>query len=113
MSDTDYIRKAVELADGFQWRGETYLGRTNDPAILVDTPAGTTFPCDDQFMLDALAAQLVRQVDALDNYYVLSGHDGSQVEYEDELEAYCVCTTEGPDRTMNTIKAIVDSKVLE
>ena len=98
----NYIRKAVELADGFE--------------VVADNLAISglrLLPCDPdnphQVFLDALAAQLVRQVDALDepmaviierNYTTLMDGGNTQV-----------VGNEG--RTMNTIKAIVDSKVLE
>ena len=97
MKHQDYIRKAVELADGFH----------------VDSSGCHRTPRDNcvehQVYMDALAAQLVRQVDALDepmaviierNYTTLMDGGNTQV-----------VGNEG--RTMNTIKAIVDSKVLE
>ena len=77
MTDQDYIRKAVELADGWSWRGKTYLGRTDDPTILVNTPSGAAMGITEPMMIDALAAQLVRQ------------------------------SAQGTDHAMNTIKAIV------
>ena len=79
----DVIRKAVELADGFWWK--------EDCVHVLDTPMHYRADALPQTILDALAAQLTRQVDELDDYWVCA---------ED-------------DRTMNTIKAIVDSKVLE
>ena len=91
---TDYIRKAVELADGFRW-----LHR--DQVEIPDLNNAVLRPFEQQWFLDALAAQLVRQVDA-----VLPQQDWltlSRPFYK----------TNGPDRTMNTIKAIVDSGVLD
>jgi hypothetical protein len=87
---TDLIRKAVSLADG--WR-ETVL------------------PFIDQRKLDALAAQLVRQVDATDDYYVIVKHDFAAV----RGRGPCVKHVEDDDadRTLNTINAIVESGVLE
>lgn len=100
---TDLIKRAVELADGWSVHGG--WGTT---ALQEHT---------NQKALDALAAQLVRQVDATDNYWVQS--DDEQVAV---LPKWCDPDThdtpdaffeEGPDRTMNTIKAIVESGILD
>ena len=60
MTDQDYIKAAVELADGAWFMQDN---RT------VQTPFMQVLLLDDlmQWDLDALAAQLVRQVDALRN----------------------------------------------
>ena len=65
---------------------------------------------------DALAAQLVRQVDAIENFELLIRRDVTQLinvyseAFEmDEMIEY----SGGHGRTMNTIRAIVDSGVLE
>lgn len=91
-----YIKCAVELADGWSPHGGW-----GDTALNCDSA--------NQRALDALAAQLVRQVDALSeptpDVIIHNGmthigwlHDAKQ--------------SHGSDRTMNTIKAIVDSGVL-
>lgn len=82
---TDYIRKAIELADG--WEMESELGE-----------------------LDALAAELVRRVVLIEGFDVVVCNGESAV--MDPLWK-CAGNAQGPDRTMNTIKAIVDSGVLE
>ena len=108
---TDYIRKAVELADGFE--------------VVADNLAISglrLLPCDPdnphQVFLDALAAQLVRQICAISKYDVIISKDGTEVfsgghvkgiEYDIET----ISMSRSDDMTMNTIKAIVDSKVLE
>ncbi len=92
MTDEKYIRKAVELAYGWDLsdlNDEFWSGRR-------------------QMMLDALAAQLVRQVDALGSPRVAVFTDGGAM--VDGSGAYAKCR--GLDRTMNTIMAIVDSGVL-
>jgi len=99
MSDEEYIRKAVELADGW------VLGR-ND---VLHSPCGYFADLTDQPVLDALAAQLVRQVDATDASWVVTTSKDAHVMTDDGIQA---AQAIGPDRTMNTIKAIVDSGVL-
>lgn len=112
MNDNDYIKVAVELADG--WRATA--GGCQSPSgryCWIEDP--------DQETVDALAAQLVRQVDALP--IDADGNEPAMVELDHgEVRVYnfdipppaanvtAVC---GPDRTLNTIKAIVDSGVLE
>ncbi len=102
MSDTDYIRKAVELADGFV-----------PEALQVSGTENLQVGFEEQFFLDALAAQLVRQVDALPEHGVHIYPWDTQVQWRDN----CCVAAHGDicanDRTMNTIKAIVDSKVLD
>ena len=111
----DYIKKAVELADG--WR----LSNDKEPLIYLDdgTSDGISFMSWSypQFMLDALAAQLVRQINVLDDYAIhiepgktiLCG-----VTYTDKgfKSHHTIGVIEGEDPTMSTIKAIVDSGVL-
>ena len=113
---SDYIRKAVELADG--WR----LG-----VELLQTPSGNVVLLDDaipQVYLDALAAQLVRQVDEVSPHYNIFHIKWTNGKQDPRTELHglpgpvssftkLLKRVDGPDRTMNTIKAIVDSKVLE
>jgi len=118
----DYIRKAVALADGFGWRGEVYIGHTDDPRTMVNAPCGISMLVNEPMMLDALAAQLVRQVDAIGGYVGLWYTDAyiKVVRFVDDGGLpFPTCKTlsqepwhYGDDRTMNTIKAIVDSGVL-
>ena len=100
---SDYIRKAIELA-GFDTHDERELRvLTNHGIFYVDY--------DEQFFLDALAAQLVRQVDALgvDIYELSSEPLCSRLVRHEGIDGELVAEVLGPDRTMNTIKAIVDS----
>lgn len=63
----------------------------------------------DNMFLDALAAQLVRQVE--EQGYRIWVHTGNAQVFN---EHYVLITyIDGPDRAMNTIKAIVESGVLE
>ncbi len=94
MNDQEYICKAVELAEGWE-----IAPKIN--AVIA---------------LDALAAQLVRQVDkALKDWRCLELFEGHTAvrKFEPLSETgkdLAACYGEG--RTMNTIKAIVDSGVL-
>jgi len=108
---SDVIRKAVELADGFDltenqltFPSGHYFTVTSDDTILL-------------WMRAAIAEQLVRQVDAITDTFVcldvevelgittLWKHD--EAGYPEELRLVT-----GPDRTMNTINAIIDSRCL-
>lgn len=112
MNEQDYICKAVELADGFVWS----TSGTSKKIDCIRIALTGVYRADElpQPALDALAAQLVRQVDATDDYYVEATWDRTYVMYINMhgmtkvKERY-----KGEDRTMNTIKAIVDSEVLK
>jgi len=119
MDSNEYIKNAVLLADGwdidncesgdpdydyisFAGGGEWHYNE--DPMWIADIP---------EIFLDALAAQLTRQVDAVILFDIRVREDG--VEMWQLLEAssqWEMTKTQSPDRTMNTIKAIIDSKVL-
>jgi len=108
MNDQDYIRKAVELADG--WEVEKYHP-FGEKCQVFNYPGGVlrVWEIDwPKWAKDAIAAQLVRQVDA-------TGHNLSVDKHIViiNLMRQRKATEKGPDRTMNTIKAVVDSKVLE
>ena len=102
----DLIQKAVELADGWYWGANDLVDPP--PELRPIGPVDDTMP---QIYLDALAAQLVRQVEATDNYDVeVRGYYAT----DNPLEAEDIVTdVRSPDRTLDTIKAIVDSGVLE
>jgi len=113
--DAWYIRKAVELADG--WSIDNYENDdadydylhnaggmewhlNQDPMWVHDIP---------EMFIDALAAQLVRQVDALDEPMGIT----VQVNYTTFMDGQNTKVVGGGDRTMNTLKAIVDVGVLQ
>ncbi len=106
---SDNIRKAVELADGWEL--------SHDNFYVANDVCGASIERINQPALDALAAQLVRQVDALPvgkfpddaptTVYILNGN--TDVWHKRKM----IAQHEGSDRTMNTINAIVDSGVLE
>lgn len=115
MNDEEYIRKAVELAEGWFFdndlNGQLRLyGIELDPAPFADYSHVTeTFLS--VAILDALAAQLVRQVDATEDYWVRVDEDRSYV-FVNSYRPQVASRERGLCRTMNTIKAIVDSGVL-
>lgn len=104
---SDVIRKAVELADAnFPWYH--YRTRTDDYKL-------------NQIELDALAAQLVRQVDALPSSnpdYIrrtilgIWADSVSLIEFKDGTYEETATEFDNNDRAMNTTKVIVDSGVL-
>lgn len=105
MTDDEYIRPAVELADGFLDCGSYF--------VTPDRPMGVKYSGANQSSLDALAAQLVRQVDRTDRYSFFSHRDCATVtEYVDGYPNEFGGAIGRDNRTMNTIKAIVDSQVL-
>ena len=129
MTNEEYIRKAVELADGWfiAKNGAITLPQPKDAYIdwpllyLSDFPTLKPQVVLNWVLLDALAAQLVRQVLAkgipfeithdVDKWGValMEGYDvyvGHPIDYVLE------CAKDS-DRTMNTLKAIVESGVLE
>ena len=114
MRDPTYMKRAVELA---QWQ-TTRLGNQR-VAVFIPTDDKETVQrigyLDEQYVLDALAAQLVRQVDALDTPDTVEiTHDSVWVGYRSKNNESWKRTkhTKSRDRTMNTIKAIVDRGVL-
>ena len=111
MRDSTYIKRAVELA---HWQ-TTRLGNQRI-AVFMPTDDKETVQrigyLDEQYVLDALAAQLVRLVDALDTPHTIQvSHNRVWSGYRSKsAETWKI--TQGPGRTMNTIKAVVDSDVL-
>jgi len=108
MNNIDYIRKAVELAD--EW------WKKRDPSEVYMPGCSTFDPLSDisQQTLDALAAQLVRKVDAIDGCEVICDPYCIKVFVAYKKGAKIAKGTEHRfDRTMNTLKSIVDSKILE
>lgn len=109
------LRKAVELADGWDYHPNGQHTAYMSGPDGIDVEVDEVFP---QTTLDALAAQLTRQVDALDSDEIFV--DSNKFETTVFLTSgICDCddgkyvSIEGPDRTANTIEAIVNSGVLE
>ena len=111
MNDQDYIKTGAELADGWTWT-HTGDGKT---LSTIKAPHGFRFyRVNDGFSqvgLDALAAQLVRQVD--EHHEVFAKRTKTHVCSALVDGGNSLAMQRGPDRTMNTIKAVVDSGVLE
>ena len=112
----EMIRKAVELADGFH-NGSDAEG---DYVEMDQTPLSLYLDGwseeNDQWFLDALAAQLVRQVDALGHMSFMSMPTTVSIHFLDageSPESIMYHDADCKDRTMNTIKAIIDSGVLD
>ncbi len=105
----NYIRKAVLLADCFDIDEDHYVFELYVDGS-VHYAAGSDPSETPQFFLDALAAQLVRQVDALESFAFNLYIDCARV--VDRYTGVALAEIEGPDRTMNTLKAIIDSNVL-
>lgn len=107
MNDQEYIRKAVELADGFEYRAANDYYYINHEAICRGAPK--------RYFMNALAAQLARQAHALDNVSVTLYGTGlaEVVRFTDGEGEEILALCETVDRNMSIIRAIVDSKVLE
>lgn len=109
MNDQDYIKEGVDLA-GWQ---TTRLGNQRVAVFIPTEKAGTVLRIgylDEQHVKAALAARLTDQVDALPIETSLQISQLSTLLLAGDDISTCV---QSPDRTMNTIKAIVDSKVLK
>ena len=114
MTDEEYIKAAITLAEG--WR----LNRFDGDLVVIDGLRlgwPTHRLVDDKVwarpVLDALAAQLVRQVDATNEYLFASAYPGWSSVVPKGNHSTPLATHEGSDRTMNTLKCIVDSGVLQ
>jgi hypothetical protein len=101
--DDEYIRKAVELADGWYLldNGRGFCSFVPERPVNCELPGP---------FADLLAAQLVRQVDTLEFVFFDSDSGGAGVVSSAREN---VALSRGDSRTMNTIKAIVDSGVLK
>lgn len=101
MNDQDIIRKGVELAPGWEFYGMT---------IITDQGDRFPEPYSDACKA-ALAAVLVDMVDALMSVelQIFCGTTLLTVPAEPEFEV----RMPGPDRRMNTLRAIIESGVLE
>ena len=110
MNDQDYIQKAVELADGWGFDG-IWLCYGNAGAKIHDAEHTMDKSLPD-YIKDALAAQLVRQVDALNRVDITIHSTFSDLEKSDGKRWYPLAdSNEDLGRTMNTIKAIVDGDI--
>lgn len=106
MTDEQIIRRAVELAPA-EWSIQDSVVVGPWPLELVRLDDFFSSPVFSY----ALAAQLVEQVDSTD--YVLSAHPKATEIREWFDHALWDHTEEsGPDRTLNTLRAIVESGVL-
>ena len=101
-TDQEYIKEGVELADGFSLISEGVIHIEGSGSFVM----GLSWP---KWFKAALAAQLTEQVDATD-YRLDIGPTGT-VLYELQGGMF-----ESPglnsDRAMNTIKVVIDSKVI-
>lgn len=111
--ETDIIRRAIDLADGWE------LTMQRDGTERLDNPVCAGFPIIvddlDQLWLNALSAQLVEQVDELADQpiTVVAYPDVTQVYRHGTVKDEMIAYHGGDGRAWNTINAILDSKVLE
>ena len=104
-TNQDYLKEGVELADGWESNAE---GDIYGPFGPIGFGLALKLSQEE---LDALAAQLIRQVDALDGSYVVERRTATEIhtdQFKESMEWRC----EHEGRAMNAIKVIVDSKVL-
>ncbi len=112
MNDQDYIRKAADLADG--WEVTLDDEDTNGPWVtFANLDAKREVHSSWQWVRDCLAAQLVRQVDALDDHIVESMSGWTAIREGTEYNTIRdIAASYGPDRSWNVIKAVVGSAAL-
>lgn len=104
--NSELIKKAVEYADGF----DITEGQFTFPSghYFNISPAFTGGePQIKGWMLDALAAQLVRQIDATEHWFE-SRDDGEAVIWHRDGSGKVTKASEPFDRTMNTLTACVE-----
>ena len=108
----DQIHEAIKLADGFGWQPSSYLGSEK-----VYTFLGIIIAEDNEFYLqfyfDALAMQLMRQVNISDDHWVSIHEDEIEIWYKDEWEWEYHGYKYDDNLTMSLIESIVNSKVLK
>jgi len=99
------LREAVGYADGWDWidtKGKWAIWAPwNDAAY-----ASAGEHIESQWVLDALAAQLVRQVDAMDQWYVWSTDEFSEVVERNKFPK--LTSHSGPNRDENSIIACTE-----
>jgi len=102
---TDIIRKAVEYAEGW---GLSVLKKNGPPEIFYYKNQNGYWHLDHppQAAKDALAAQLVRQIDAM-NYEIISS-EGHCAVYDQEHQVNTLEVNSSYDRTDNTLNACVE-----
>ena len=112
----DYIRKAVELANEFEIHhdGKGFVRYFDkDRQNFISFYFHSDYKDELQFGSDALAAQLVRQVDSLGDDVCMEISSTGGMRISQGLDMKELAIEIGPDRTMNTIIVIVDSEVLK
>lgn len=109
MNDQDYIREAAELADGWSIVLQMWGWDVVGPDPLAAYESCEPIP---QPITDALAAQLVRQVDEMAETFFYFSPTGAAFVYT-SLEDKPAGASRDLDRSMNTIRCIVDSGVLK
>ena len=108
--DNRIIRKATDLADGFTWDELSELGHYWIGVIQANGDGDKTwFHYEDPVVVDAVVAQLVRQVDETE--WKVHVYKGQTIICNGKDEDYCI--HKGDDRTENTLRAIIDSRILE
>lgn len=114
-TNADYLREGIELAKGWDI---THIFAGEDVAAY--NPKGKKHP-EISFVLQypnqsgkaILAAQLVRQVDNMHEFQVVSYKYTSYVECCGVDPRPVIAQVSYRGRSMNTIRAVVDSKVLK
>ncbi len=115
MTNEDYIKAAIGLiggeitdldgGDGAFWCQVSFPHLDGDAYEVKEAHSSW------QWFRDLLAAQLVRQSDEV-NSYVTIMRGNSEVRGTMKAGYKLIASHASSDRTMNTIKAIVDSEVL-
>ena len=112
--NNDTLRRAVKLADGWEWTAD---GLIHGPWPLPEWHPDDLTDLDQTVFLDALAAQLWKQANAIEGIDVVSEPRKTTVLQFTDGEPFPhwiqVGRHEGTDRSENDITAIVESGVLE
>lgn len=122
MTDEEYIRAGVDLAEGWHWNeysdtDEVDLSDADGAAWYDDECDPITPHAFPRILLDAVAAQLWRQVDERpDEIACVADYGWAKVIRFQDAEPFNhwvqLSLVKGENRSWNVLKAIVDSGVL-
>ena len=103
--DQEYIRDGVKLADGFNLNTSVWHPEIEYDQLSFKFNEGVKYR---EFVLAALVAQLKSQVDK--TKWSLNEYPACTIIYDAADQEYT--SHKGEGRTMNSLKAILDSRVL-
>jgi len=114
MNKHDYIRAGVDIAEGFHFDGLTgfrWITNASGSAFRFPGQWALVPEFHKDIFLDVLAAQLIRQFDKKDGFEIAVLPKSTTIRILRGSDKWLI--SKGPCRAMNTIKVIVESKLLD